>query len=70
MSDAEDYDITEDERIFMVMGRDEHGDVHLIGTNSSERALAHYMAMVEKGMQKVEGNAAFRNLTPPDGCPN
>lgn len=59
-----------DERAYMIMGEDEHGDMHLVGTNDQVRALGHYMRMAET-MKHVQGNSAFMGMADPiDGKAN
>jgi NADH/NAD ratio-sensing transcriptional regulator Rex len=48
----------------MIMGEDEHGDMHLVGTNDQARAIAHYMRMTET-MKHVQGNPAFMGMADP-----
>lgn len=54
----------DDERVYMIMGEDAAGDMHLVGTNDRARALAHYARMVET-MANVQGNSAFMGMTDP-----
>lgn len=52
------------DRVFMIMGVDEQGDTHLVGTSDPDRALAHYKTMVTT-MKSVRGNSAFNEIGRP-----
>lgn len=49
------------DRVFMIMGVDDQGDTHLVGTSDPDRALAHYKTMVTT-MKSVRGNGAFHEI--------
>ncbi len=53
--------VEDDNRVYMIMGEDDAGDMHLVGTNDQARALAHYMRMLET-MKHVQGNGAFMGM--------
>lgn len=59
-----DRTVEDDERSYMIMGVDENGDMHLVGTNDPARAVSHYVRMAET-MAHVQGNAAFRGIADP-----
>ena len=56
--------VDDDDRAYMIMCEDEHGDMHLVGTNDQARAIAHYMRMTET-MKHVQGNPAFMGMADP-----
>lgn len=56
--------VEDDDRAYMIMGEDDRGDMHLVGTNDKGRALAHYMRMLET-MKHVQGNSAFMGMADP-----
>jgi hypothetical protein len=53
------------DRVFMIMGVDDQGDTHLVGTSDPDRAHAHYKRMATT-MRSVRGNGAFNEIGRPD----